>query len=208
MYTTVTDVQAYLGIATGTDDALITQLIVHAQAAIDTRTRRTFEGSAEDRTFDATADVEGAVLWVYSAGDLASIVTVANGNGDSVASTAYVTEPRNAVAKGKPIIGLRLKTNSAVYWRTTNGGVPEDAITVNGIWAYSATAPSDIELATKAMAAAYYQVRTSASSGQEIKRISMDDVTVEYGGTSSASSSGKNYFTVTDLIEPYIKEFY
>lgn len=144
--------------------AVIDDCIADAQKFIDTYCHRTFEGAAANRSFDAVEDVEGSVLWVYEVGDLASIVTVTNGNGDSVAASAYVTQPRNAVAMGKPIIGIRLKTNSTVYWRTAANGVAENAITINGVWAYSATPPADIVRAAKMLAGFYYDQRMSTNA--------------------------------------------
>lgn len=165
-YLTSDEFRAERNIVSETSDAIavIDDCIADAQKFIDTYCHRTFEGTAANRSFDAVADVEGSVLWVYEAGDLASIVTVTNGNGDTVSSTAYVTQPRNAAAMGKPIIGLRLKTNSSVYWRTASNGVAENAITINGIWAYSATPPADIVRAAKMLAGYYYDQRMSINA--------------------------------------------
>jgi hypothetical protein len=208
-YTVLADVKIYLGITSTDYDTVLTALIPQAQAVVDRHTRRTFEGSAADRKFDSHLDVEGPVLWVYSAGDLASIVTVTNGNGDSVASTVYVTEPRNAVARALPIIGLRIKNNSSTWWRPGTAGATEDAITVNGIWAYSATPPADVVLATHAIIDTFFNQRGSGSSSS-ISEIRMDDVTVKYGGTDSTASSGGVggiIVTAADLLAPYVREF-
>lgn len=172
------------------DDLLIEALISRAQAAIDRYCHRKFEGSAANRTFDAGADVEGAVLWVYSAGDLASITTVTNGDGATIASSAYVTEPRNAVARGIPIVGIRLK--SGTYWRAA-GGQNENAITINGVWAYSAIAPADIVQATLMLANYYYDQRMS--SGGEIAVIPGVSVSIPQGMPAA----------VKQLLAPYVR---
>lgn len=163
-YLTTEEFKDNRGIESGSDDGVIGDCIADAQAWIESYTNRKFEGTAANRLFDAVADVEGSILWVYNAGDLASIVTVTNGNGDVVSASSYSTIPRNAVARGKPIIGLQFKTNTSAYWRTASNGVAEDAITINGIWAYSATPPADIVRATKMLAGFYYDNRASLNA--------------------------------------------
>lgn len=158
-YTTTALFKTFRGISGAGDDALIATLITAAQAQIDTYTGRTFEGSAANRTFDAIADVEGRTLWVFGAGDLASITTVTNGDASSTAVTSYVTEPRNAVADGTPIIGITIKASASQYWQWSTD--PEDAITVNGVWAWSATAPGDVIEATNLLVAHWYDARLS-----------------------------------------------
>jgi hypothetical protein len=64
MYATVEQLKHYLGITTGTDDALLSTMLARAQAMIDTHTRRTFEyGTAAARTFDAEEDTDGSLLF-------------------------------------------------------------------------------------------------------------------------------------------------
>jgi hypothetical protein len=176
------------------DNSIIADCIADAQQFVDSFCNRTFAGVNSDRKFDAVSDVEGGVLWVWGAGDLASINTVTNGNGDVIAGSAYVTEPRNAVANGKPIIGLRLKTNSSTYWRTAANGVAEDAITVNGVWAYSAEPPADIVRATKMLTGFYYDQRLSTNA--DIAVIPGVSVRIPSGIPSA----------VKQILNPYVRE--
>lgn len=154
-YTTAAQVRQYQGIGKDDDDSLINALILRAQKAIENRTSRVFEGSAADRTFDAIRDVDGRMLWFDE--DLASIVSVTNGDSTSVSASDYVTEPRNHA----PYYALKLKDNATVEWTYTD--TPEGAITVNGVWAFSATAPADIVHATVRLAAYYYRQKDSGT---------------------------------------------
>ena len=162
-YTTAAAFKTFRDIDGADDDTLIGTLITAVQKAIDNYTGRTFEGSAANRSFDAVLDTEGATLWVYESGDLASISSMTNGDGTSVTSGQYVTIPRNAVANGVPIRGLKLKASAGVNWEFDTNDDPEDAITVNGVWAYSATAPADIVQAANLWAGHLYDERLATN---------------------------------------------
>jgi hypothetical protein len=157
-YTVLADVKEYLSIPTGTtsDDDLITDLIGRAQAYIDSYTGYTFEAAEDsDRTFDAVADVDGAMLHFDTM--IAAITTVTNGDSVEVTSGQYTTEPRNVT----PYYAIRLLSSSGVSW--TYSTDPEDAITVTGKWAWSTTAPSDIvQACVRLVAFMYRQKDTSA----------------------------------------------
>ena len=158
-YTTLADVKEYLSIpsATTDDDDLITDLIARAQAAIDTHCRDTFEASADtDVTFDAVADVDGPELY-FGRHTFASITSITNGDGTTVASTSYVTQPRNDT----PYFAVRLLSSKGISW--TYEDDPEDAITVSGKRAYSTSAPADIvQACVRFVAWMYRQKDTSA----------------------------------------------
>jgi len=154
-----TDLKPYLGIAaaTVTDDALLTQLVTRAQAMIDKYCDRTFEASADSTKYlDAVDDVEGVILHLGSAGDLCAITSVTNGDDEVVASDEYVTEPRGST----PYRALRLLASSDVSW--TYDEDHENAITIVGKWAYSATAPADITHACTRLAACLYRQKDNA----------------------------------------------
>jgi hypothetical protein len=158
-YCAVSDLKTYLGIptATTTDDALLTALIASAQRAIDLHTHRTFE-AAQDSTkyFDADEDVYGLRLdWTPYGLDLCAITSVVNGDGTTVASGQYVTEPRHQT----PYYGIQLKVSSGLFWEYSAGDDPENAIAVTGKWAYSTTAPAEIVHVCKEMAALFYKQR-------------------------------------------------
>jgi hypothetical protein len=191
MYATALDFRELRGITSISDDALVDTLLSRAQKAVESYCRRVFEGEAAERAFDSAADVEGRWLYVYRAGDLASITSITNGDGAAVASTEYVTEPRGAEARGVPIWAIVLKERSGVYWRTGTGGDAEDAITVNGVWAYSAEPPADVVQATLMLAGYYYDQRLSTDGSLAV--IPGVSVTIPQGMPAA----------VRQLLEPY-----
>lgn len=161
-YCTLDNVKTYLGISENTDDVLLTSCIERAQAVIDAYTTRTFEAT-EDATkyLDAAADVDGRMLLVGAAGDLASITSITNGDGTLLASTDYVTQPRSVT----PYYAIRLLSSSGHSWTYTTD--PEDAIAVTGKWAYSVTAPPDVEQACLRLAVVFYRQKDTTA---EIER--------------------------------------
>ena len=194
-YLTAGQFKAYRDISSSDDDSLIEDLIDRAEQAIDSYTNRTFEGTNDDRTFDTHRDTDGGVLWVYREGDLASINTITNGDGTTVSSSDYVTEPRNAVNRGVPIIGIRLKIGSGESWEIDSNGYTEDAITVNGVWAYSATPPDDIVQATAMLVAHYYDSRDSV--GGDVVLVPGVSVRIPKGMPA----------TVRQILDQYAREF-
>lgn len=158
-YCAASDVKAYAGISGSGDDTLITALIGRAQRAIDAYCRRTFEaGSDGTRYFDAAANVRGRQLWLDQ--DLAQITSVTNGDGSTVAGSAYNVLPYNAVANGRPIYALELKGSAGVAWTYEDDA--EAAIAIVGRWAYSVTAPADIVQATVRLATYLYRQKDNA----------------------------------------------
>lgn len=161
-YTVAADVKTYLGITGSGDDALITVLITRAQAIIDSYCRRTFEASADTtRTFDPTVDVDQRTLILDD--DLCVITSVTNGNGATIVTGDYVTEPRNRT----PWYALTIKSNATVYW--THTGSHEGSISIVGKWAYSTTAPADVvHAAIRLTAYLYHQKDNSNDSGGDV----------------------------------------
>jgi len=125
-YTTTVAVKTYLGITGSGDDTLIDGLVTYAQQIIDSYTHRMFEAGSD------------STRWLHLDEDLAAITTVTNGDSTVVASTKYVTEPRNET----PYYALKLKLDSDLVW--TYSDANEDAISIVGKWAYSEAAPDDI----------------------------------------------------------------
>ena len=155
-YTTAAAIRNYLGISATTDDTLLAQLAGAAQAWIERKTGRIFEAAADSTKYcDAITDVSGLTLRLPA--DLCAITTVTNGDGAAVASTKYVTNPRNAT----PYYSLTLKLSSALVWTYTTD--PENAITIVGKWAYSATPPSDIGQAATRLAAYLYRQKDAST---------------------------------------------
>ena len=137
----------------------LTNLIVSAQAMIESYTRNTFEVSGDTtRKFDAVEDVDGQTLYFGGRHGLAwckSITTVTNGDGSTIASSNYVTEPRHT----SPYYGITLK--SAVSW-TYNTDDAIDAIEITGRWGYSVTPPEDIQEACILLVLHWYRMSDQA----------------------------------------------
>jgi len=153
-YLVAADLKTYLGISSSTDDTLLTALIAAAQKAIEEYTHHVFEmATATARTFDAIRDIgkgdDRRMLYLDT--DLCTISSIANGDGTTVTAAQYVTEPRGVT----PYYAIRLKASANVAWTYTDD--PENAITVTGKWAYSATPPNDIVQATRRMAGWMYR---------------------------------------------------
>ena len=159
-YTTKALVKVLLGIASADtdDDDLIDDLIEQSQDIIDSFTFRTFEASADTtRTFDADSDVEGRNLYLDD--DLASITSITNGDADVLTTSEYTTEPRNTT----PIDTIQLLPSSGLSWQSdSTTGDSEDAISIVGKWAYSATAPNGIVRACQEMAVLFYRQRDTS----------------------------------------------
>ena len=153
-YCTTAQVKAYLGNTTASDDTLLDELIPRAQAAIDAYCHRAFEATSDTtRTFDADRDTDGPFL--YFDEDLASITTITNGDGSTIASSSYVTEPRNRT----PYCGIKILVSSGVNWEYDSNNDPEDAISVTGKWSWSVSAPDDIVHACIRLTGYYYRQR-------------------------------------------------
>lgn len=153
-YTNAATVKTYLGVSGTGDDTLIGALVTRAQSIIDRYCGRTFEASANTtRYFDPTRDVIGQTLFFDR--DCCSIGTVTNGDSSTVASTSYVTEPRNET----PYYAITLLASKGLWW--TYSDDPENAISISAKWAYSATAPDDIVQAATRLAGYLYRQRDS-----------------------------------------------
>lgn len=165
-YALLADLKTYLDVGTSTDDALLSQCISRAQGFIEAQTARVFEAGADTtRRLDALTDVQedeqGRGSLLILPGDLCAITSVTNGDGATVASSQYVTEPRDRA----PYWALRLKANASVGW--TYSDTPENAIGVVGRWAYSVTPPADVVQACLALAAYFYRQRGAEATGME-----------------------------------------
>jgi hypothetical protein len=154
-----TDLKPYLGIAaaTVTDDTLLAQLVTRAQAMIDTYCGRVFEASADSTKYlDAIENVDKTTLYLSNVGDLCAITTITNGDDVEVESDEYVTQPRNTT----PYYAIKLLASANKAW--TYDDDPENAISIEGRWAYSTTAPADITHACTRLAAWLYAQKDTA----------------------------------------------
>ena len=166
-YATSSDFAQYINKAgvplTDSDDIdLVGAFLAPAQVFIDNYTGRTFEANSDTigssdayntRKFDAYADVDDLELFFDR--DLAEISTITNGDGTTVVSSDYVTNPRNDA----PFYSVKLKGSAGLQWEYDTSGDAEDAISIAGIWAFSKTAPSDIKQATLKLSAKMYLAR-------------------------------------------------
>jgi hypothetical protein len=189
-YITTTAFKQYRGI-TGTStagDALIVALIARAQAQVERYTGRVFQAptTAATHWFDAVRDVSDDRRTLYLDDDLCAITTITNGDGDTVATTHYVPEPRH----NAPYRSIRLTALADAHW--TYDDAPEDAITVLGRWGYATTAPEDVQQATIRLAAYMYAQKDASTF----------DVTVmgDWGAMTVPQGMPKD---VREILEPY-----
>ena len=155
-YISSSDIKAWGGVPdTDTvDDAELTLLIARAQKYVDEYTGRVFEVDSDSeatRYYTASIDVSRNTLWLDK--DLNTVASVIAGT-DTLASTDYVTEPRN----DKPFYALTLSAQSDEDWSNPDSdGDYENAIAVDAQWAYSSTAPADIQHAMLRLTNWYYK---------------------------------------------------
>lgn len=153
-YCAASDVKAYLGVTSNTDDTLITALIAAAQGYIEAWTSQRFEASGDsDHTFDMTW-VCGDTLKLDTA--LCSVTKVVNGDGVEVLASNYRMEPAN----GTPYYAIRLLPTSGTAWVSD---YTVQMITVKGKWAYSATAPAAVKQACIRLASYLYRQKDNGS---------------------------------------------
>ena len=168
-YVTLATLRSYLNLDTGAADTRLQACLDAAQAYIDSETGRTFEAStASVRTFDAVGTVDGRTLMFDV--DLCSTAACTNGDGSVIAASDFSMEPRN----GPRYYGITLKASSGIAW--TYQDDPEDAISISGKWAYSTTAPADIQQACLLIAAQQYKLQDNPADADRI--ISVDGVVI------------------------------
>lgn len=161
-YVSASDVRAYLNITSTSEDALLTAMCARAQAIIDNYTHRTFEATADTtRTFNPLRDADGRTLW-FTDLDLYSIASVVNGDGVTLAASSYVTEPSVA-----PYYGITLKASTGLTWMFATD--PENSVAVTGRWAFSLTAPADIQQATVRLSAWLYRQRDNTTDVEMLR---------------------------------------
>jgi len=153
-YVYTSQVAARLGLAdlTDTDEELLQTAIDWASDYLDSYTSRQFTNHAEVRYFRRD-DLYDRVLYVGD--DLLSVSVLTNGDGNTIASSEYWLEPRNAPAEvpPQPYNAIRLKTTSS--WT-----FPSDSwISVSGQWGFSSQPDALIIGACLRLAEWYYRSR-------------------------------------------------
>ena len=155
-YVTIADLREYAAVTANDEDSLLSDIIDQAQKIIENQVGFIFDASTDtDRTFDAVDDVEGDTLWLDQW--LLSVNSITNGDGTTVTSSQYVTEPRN----DGPFYAIKIRSDASIGW--VAGSYHENAITVNGEWGYSASAPDDVKWAVLRLAKFLYQGRDHAA---------------------------------------------
>ena len=187
-YIDASDLRTYLKITSESDDTLMTTLISSAQKRINEICHRTFEASDDSiRYFDIYRDVKGRTVFFDT--DLIAITSLEIDN-ETIPATEYYLEPRNI----KPAWGLSLRFNSTHLWTYTS--TIEYTIKITGKWAYSETAPADIQHACKRLAGFYYKEK-----GAQVFETLGNDKTGQMQLPASEPSS------VRMILKPYIRSY-
>lgn len=147
------------------DDDLLTRLINAAQARLEKDTDRKFDVSANTTRYFRIGDsVIDRTLWLDR--DLCAINSITNGNGDTISSDQYVTEPRNYAADGVPIYGITLKASSGAVWQWASDA-DGDQIAISGKWGYSASPDEDCKETLIQLVLWVYRLRNSQQSDND-----------------------------------------
>jgi hypothetical protein len=164
-YTTLAAVRAELKTVATTDDNLLNGYIALAQRIIEAPlpygTGRVFEVSVDTTKYFDAPDWDCALLDLRGL-DLCAITSVTNGNGDVIPVSGYLTRPRDTT----PYYALQLLRTYT--WRWASAG-PENAIAIMGKWAYSETAPLEIQRCATRIAVWLYKSRDNAGFDTDIK---------------------------------------
>lgn len=165
MYLSIDELKLWLGgMSTTDDDTLLTMAINRAQKWFETKTRRTFEASANTtRYFTASLESQGGavndldVLELILDYDLATTtgLTITNGDSTTVSSSQYTVKPKNY----PPFHTIRLLPSAGIAWTYTDD--PDDAIAISGRWAWSTMPPDDVKAGVCRLAGYLYKQRDS-----------------------------------------------
>lgn len=150
-YATVAELKSYLGISGSTDDVLLTSLLDRATKMIERYTARCFDAAYATRYYSEDA-VDDDMLSLD--GDLFSVTTLKNGEGNTITSTDYWLLPRNS---GPPFHQIKLKAEADYSWTFDTDG----EIEVYGLWGYTSDPPDDIVHACIRWAAYLYRQKDS-----------------------------------------------
>jgi len=172
-YTTAARFKAFLRIADTTDDVQIGLAITSASRAIDKACNRQFGvlSSATEWFYTAQWD-RHRDCWFVSVDDFATttglVVKV-----KTVATTDYVVEPLQAVAKGRVWTAIRLGSSTGV--------ADKDAIGVTALWGWPSV-PTPVEQACWLQASRFlsrrdspYGIAGSPADGSELRLLATVD---------------------------------
>lgn len=151
-YIELGEIKQHLGIVGAEDDGYLTALIGAAQQALETVYGRRFEALAETRLYGRAAVLEGRL---HLDGELLSVTTLMNGDGQVLSSMQYRLWPYSA----RPASRIELRQGAS--WSFGEDGL----ISVAGMWGYSATPPAAVVQAMRELVSDFYHVedrRTAA----------------------------------------------
>ena len=112
------------------DDAVIEDLLEGVSRYIDQWTNRTFYPRYETRYYSVPDGEYPRSLMLDD--DLLAVVTLTNGDANTIASTEYYLSPRNY----EPKYQITLEEASTYYWELDSSGNSEYVISVAGWWGY------------------------------------------------------------------------
>lgn len=165
-YIVVERLKRYLGSQAdeAVDDDLFEELITQAEAYIDHETHRHFEATTETRRFHlgtptswndgliSALSIDNPRQLILDA-DLLTITTLQDQNGArTFAATDYVLLPTNETPKHSILL-----IDDVWTWVDTR----LEAAIVTGTWGWSVTAPADIAMITRRLAAFLYRQKDS-----------------------------------------------
>ena len=150
------------------DDTFINRALQAAQDAIEGPgnglNRKVLADADTTHYFDADGDsVDGADLWVYDKGDLSSITTLTNGDGDVlVVDTEYTVYPKTLTQNSPSYTRIRLVPSGGISWTYSTDA--ENAISIAGkwgMWTSAANVPDAFKLSAMELAAFSMETRKS-----------------------------------------------
>lgn len=187
-YTTIADLQTYLGSTATGENTLLTDLIRGTSREIDALGRRAFYPRIETRQYDLPS---GFVLDLDA--DLLELTTLANPTGTTIAASSYGVFPLN----GYPKFAVRLLQTASANWETNAAGGFEAAVDVTGVWGFHtdyATAFLDIA-ATLAVAITSTSATTFTCTTGKVRSGDLLKIDSEYIYASSVSTGATDTVT-------------
>lgn len=158
MYVMNTTMRDWLRSANTDDDASIVQIVSAVEEQVHAFTGRpsfALAGSATARTFAAD---DYRLLRVHDIGSMTDLVVKVDEDGDgtfevTLTSSEYQTEPANALARGKAIERLRIRSTSSRVWPISGG---DRLVEVTARWGWP-TVPDRVRQAVTIQAARLFK---------------------------------------------------
>jgi len=153
VYPTVTELKAYAGISSATDDTILGQFLNAAVAHVERETR-VFLPATSTKTFPCRypfIDKARRLLTLYGY-DLISITTLTNANSQVITSGHYMLLPR----RGPPYYQIELRVASGYVWDDAGTG---NDISIAGSWGFGTDVPYDVFVEIMRIANILYRQR-------------------------------------------------